>query len=327
MRPSVPLLTSPLVHIAQVAISVRLKRELVPGGAPSTHAPPVGAAMGEDELMDSSELQLQRRLVPVPILTLLIVLSGLPTDPAQSPSGGRFVYANDDDWDWAADLQRSERTALSTDYGVTSWSALDWAEEGLKKPVRGVAIGSLPSSPELTVKTLSKVRGATWTQLDANAGAIASAVKTKPQVLLMMSDSAFGLPVLLSDDDRRVLVSYLKGGGRLVVLDDGGRYGPILHALIEHDPISLFNLPAPRAGLPHSPPMPGVPGGPRLPSGAAVGVEPVDLEPSTPGGVPNELVDGLVERFAAWGTAETAPISRNSGHLEGRALRLKVKVR
>jgi len=56
-----------------------------------------------------------------------------------------------------------------------------------------------------------------------------------------------------------------------------------------------------------------------------LGTEPIEADPSAAGGVPNEVVAGLVERFSAWGTADSVTISRNSGHLEGRALRLRTK--
>src|SRR4051812_716488 len=96
-------------------------------------------------------------------LLLAIVLpvsaQGQEKEPARLSAEGRFLYADDDDWDWVSPLGTKTPSRLS-EYGAMPWSALDWMEEGLDE-VRGVVIGTLPEIGKyLTMGDLNRLRNA-----------------------------------------------------------------------------------------------------------------------------------------------------------------------
>ena len=82
------------------------------------------------------------------VAATIALLSGPAHADDADPIGGRFLFAGDDDWDWASPLGARKRSKLVR-YGAMAWSALDWAEEGLEE-VRGVLVG-VPPNPMKTM--------------------------------------------------------------------------------------------------------------------------------------------------------------------------------
>lgn len=165
--------------------------------------------------------------------------TALLTVPAHAddadPIGGRFLFAGDDDWDWASPLGAGNPSKLVR-YGAMAWSALDWAEEGLAE-VRGVLVG-VPPNPMKTMSMpdLSKLRGghATYQHHPQAPGVITRLLRAEhpPNVIILMQNSSR----VAADPDAisvKELVTFVKGGGRLVVLDEWGRYKSVLNAVVE----------------------------------------------------------------------------------------------
>ena len=71
-----------------------------------------------------------------------------------------------------------------------------------------------------------------WKVLPDAPGAIVQALVSKPQLILMNTVVVYGPLTPYSSDDLGSLVAFVKGGGRLVVLDDGARYGAVIKAMI-----------------------------------------------------------------------------------------------
>jgi len=161
---------------------------------------------------------------------LLLVLA-LVAAPTVAAAEGRLVYANDDDWDWASPLGAETRTHLDM-YGVMKWSALDWVESGLED-VRGLLVGTPPYDEELTLAELEAARGSHWSRVDARAGAIARAIngRSPPNVILMMRNLSTDPIPAFSARDLAALARFVARGGRVIVLDDWGVYGPVVSAL------------------------------------------------------------------------------------------------
>lgn len=165
--------------------------------------------------------------------------------------GGRFLFAGDDDWDWATPLGAKEPSKLVR-YGAMSWSALDWAEEGLDE-VRGGLIGIPPNAKKtMTMDDLSKLRGAkaTYQHHPQGPGIVQRllAEKEPPNVIILMQNSSIGAGAP-DDATIKTLVAFVKSGGRLVVLDEWKRYRSVLQAVTS----SALTLP-PGAPIPIAPP-------------------------------------------------------------------------
>jgi hypothetical protein len=173
-------------------------------------------------------------------LTTLVVLlaaapavraQGTPTQPARLSGEGRFLYANDDDWDWASPLGAAKPSRLS-EYGKMEWSALDWMEEGLDE-VRGVLIGTPPligdylSMDDLNkLRTFGKVKRS-YKQLKHEPNVIRDLLKQKdpPNLIIMMQDNGYaGRPPVTAEDVAAAL-EFVRRGGRLILLDDWEFYG------------------------------------------------------------------------------------------------------
>jgi hypothetical protein len=180
--------------------------------------------------------------------------TAFPTVPAHAeeadPIGGRFLFAGDDDWDWASPLG-AENPSKLVRYGTMAWSALDWAEDGLKE-VRGMLVG-VPPDPKKTMSMpdLSKLRGehATYQHHPQAPGVITRLLRAEPppNVIILMQNSSR----VAADPDAisvKELVVFVKGGGRLVVLDEWGRYKSVLNAVVE----TSLTLP-PGEGIPETP--------------------------------------------------------------------------
>src|SRR5207249_2073676 len=114
--------------------------------------------------------------------------------PPRLSAEGRFLYADDDDWDWASPLGAVKPCKLSV-YGVMPWSALDWMEEGLDE-VRGVFVGTPPAIGEyLTMGDLNRVRNAgpkrSYEQLAHTETVLRDLLKDSrpPNLIIMMQDN------------------------------------------------------------------------------------------------------------------------------------------
>ena len=65
------------------------------------------------------------------IVALAVIGSrGIAEEPGNP--AGRFLFAGDDDWDWASPLGAEQPSKLVR-YGAMGWSALDWAEADLEE--------------------------------------------------------------------------------------------------------------------------------------------------------------------------------------------------
>jgi hypothetical protein len=157
----------------------------------------------------------------------------------------------------------------------------------------------------MTVEQLAKHRGERWTQEPAKAGTIARALAAEqpPNVILLMRNSLADPEPELTSKDGAALTMFLAAGGRLIVLDDWGLFGPVLDALTGVEPsASRARVAAPR---------PSPRGLPSRPS--------VDRTE-----VPDAAVEALVARFARRGArAETATIVRDGTHRAGLAVRVR----
>lgn len=146
---------------------------------------------------------------------------------------GRFLFAGDDDWDWASRKDAAEPCKLAR-YGRMEWSALDWAEEGLPE-VRGALIG-VPPDPKKTMslEELSDLRGekATYRHHEQKPGVVKQLLEGEepPNVIILMQNlSKAGSP---SKEDVKELLGFLRAGGRLVVLDEWKKYHDLLDAVV-----------------------------------------------------------------------------------------------
>lgn len=153
---------------------------------------------------------------------------------------GRFLYAGDDDWDWASPLDAKNPSKLQR-YGKMEWSALDWAEEGLDQ-VRGVIVGTPPDAKRtLSLPELSALRGdrANYRAIPQNVNVFKKLRQRgePPNVLVLMQSQS--RPQMLRVEDMQELVKFVRGGGRVVVVDDWKRY----RKLLEHFVSDALKLP------------------------------------------------------------------------------------
>jgi hypothetical protein len=162
----------------------------------------------------------------------VVVLSPLSTE-------GRFLYANDDDWDWASPLGAKEPSRLATAYGKMPWSALDWMEEGLAE-VRGVLVGTPPVVGNyLTMADLNKLRGAgpkvSYKQIDHKQDTLADLFRAKmpPNVVIIMQDVQTSGPPPVSTADADAALEFVARGGRLLVLDDWTYYRALVTPFLD----------------------------------------------------------------------------------------------
>ena len=188
------------------------------------------------------------------LVLMAAATTAFPTVPAHAdeanPIGGRFLFAGDDDWDWASPLG-AENPSKLVRYGAMAWSALDWAEDGLKE-VCGALVGVPPASKKtMSMADLSKLRGehAIYQHHPQVPGVITRLLKAEhpPNVIILMQNSSrvAAAPDALSVKE---LVAFVKGGGRLVVLDEWGRYKSVLNAVLE----TALTLP-PGEAIPETP--------------------------------------------------------------------------
>lgn len=170
-----------------------------------------------------------------------------PPQPGLS-SEGRFLYANDDDWDWATPGQANEPCRLSV-YGRMSWSALDWLEEGLAE-VRGVLVGTPPASGNyLTMADLNKFRSAgskrSYEQLTPKANVLRDLLTDKkpPNLIILMQDIGPPQPVYTAAD-AAAAVEFVHRGGRLIILDDWSYYTAFAEAFAAKKRLPQVQAPA-----------------------------------------------------------------------------------
>jgi hypothetical protein len=164
-------------------------------------------------------------------LTVALTLTGWAAGqgpPRLSPEG-RFLYADDDDWDWASPAGTNEPCRLSI-YGRMPWSALDWMEEGLSE-VRGVLIGTPPESGGyLTMADLNRVRKAglkrSYEQLKHTPKILANVLKDRkpPNLIILMQDISPAGNLPLTPEEAEAGLQFVRRGGRLLVLDDWSCY-------------------------------------------------------------------------------------------------------
>lgn len=151
---------------------------------------------------------------------------GTPTQSARLSDEGRFLYANDDDWDWASPLGAAKPCRLS-EYGKMDWSALDWMEDGLEE-VRGVLIGTPPAlGGYLTMDDLNKIRTfgmikRSYKQVKHDPNVIRDLLKQKdpPNVIIVMQDIGMDGRPPVTDEDVAAALEFVRRGGRLIILDD-----------------------------------------------------------------------------------------------------------
>lgn len=163
------------------------------------------------------------------------IVSAQDEEKAGAVPGGRFLYAADDDWDWASPLAAKNKCKLVR-YGKMQWSALDWAEEGLDQ-VRGVLIGIPPNAKKtMTLDELSKLRGrhCSYRHLKQGPGVFERALNAaeRPNVIILMQNDSRGVKLGLDKAGIDHLVEFVKRGGRVVVLDDWHRYEQVLHSVV-----------------------------------------------------------------------------------------------
>ena len=168
--------------------------------------------------------------------------------PVRLSARGRFLYANDDDWDWASPA--GKQTSQLHTYGVMDWSALDWIEEGLAE-VRGLAVGTL--CDEYLGGSLDAARGrqgkSTYRVVAHRAGVFAERLapggKDGPNVVLVMRNRCDDFTPEFSAGDLEALAGFVERGGRLIALDDWGVYKPVLERLLAGKPAGEVKPPAP----------------------------------------------------------------------------------
>jgi hypothetical protein len=157
-------------------------------------------------------------------LLVLLAASGQGQEPARLSPEGRFLYADDDDWDWASPINTNQPCGLSA-YGRMPWSALDWMEADLDE-VRGVLIGTPPALGDyLTMADLNRVRNAgpkrSYEQLAHTPTVLRDLLKDRrpPNLIIMMQDCGpVDLPI--SQPELEAALEFVRRGGRLIILDD-----------------------------------------------------------------------------------------------------------
>lgn len=168
--------------------------------------------------------------------------AGEAAAPARLSASGRFLYANDDDWDWAS--PKGRQTSRLSEYGAMDWSAMDWIEEGLTE-VRVLAVGSLCTSHLAPGGTLDAARGRQGAHPAAECapfspGLLADRLRPEapegPNVVLMMRDGCNDPAPCLSDMDLEALVAFTARGGRVIVLDDWGALRAVLGRMLAGRP-------------------------------------------------------------------------------------------
>ena len=190
------------------------------------------------------------------MLAAVLVLVGIggaagqgPASPARLSAEGRFLYADDDDWDWASPAGCKGPCRLSV-YGRMPWSALDWMEEGLPE-VRGVLIGTPPAAGNyLTMADLNRIRNAgpkrSYEQLAHTPHILANLLRDKrpPNLIILMQDIGPAQPPVTRAEAEAAL-AFVRRGGRLIVLDDWRCYRLLVEPFLERQ---RFPLTPPAAG-------------------------------------------------------------------------------
>lgn len=190
-------------------------------------------------------------------LTLLLTITATMWAAAQTPgprlsAEGRFLYADDDDWDWATPANANVPSRLSI-YGRMPWSALDWMEEGLDE-VRGVLVGTPPASGGyLTMSDLNKIRSAgprrSYEQITHTPNILSNLLQDKKPPNLIM-DIGTSQPPITSKDVAAGL-EFVRRGGRLIILDDWQYYQALAAPFLDKKKFSKKPLPAPTAKQRH----------------------------------------------------------------------------
>jgi hypothetical protein len=173
------------------------------------------------------------------ILTAVSLVQAQPEQPLpQLSTEGRFLYANDDDWDWASPLGANKLSGLST-YGKMPWSALDWIEEGLDE-VRGVLLGTPPLLGNyLTMGDLNQLRGAgpkcSYENIYHKPGALAAQItgKKPPNVIILMQDIGSNGKPVITQAEVAAAFDFVARGGRLLVLDDWFYYRDLIAPFLD----------------------------------------------------------------------------------------------
>jgi hypothetical protein len=169
------------------------------------------------------------------LLAAALLTSLCPVAQGEQPAAieGRFLFAGDDDWDWASPLGADKPCKLVR-YGRMPWSALDWAEQGLEE-VRGAIVG-IPPDPKktLSLEELSKLRGpkAKYRHHPQNPGVIRNMLKGEnaPNVIILMQNT--GNKGTLRAECLERLEQFVRNGGRVVVLDEWRKYGAVLDTMV-----------------------------------------------------------------------------------------------
>src|SRR5581483_1586583 len=183
--------------------------------------------------------QAMRCFICATALAGFVALGSNAQENVRLSTEGRFLYADDDDWDWASPLGTKEPCGLSA-YGRMPWSALDWMEEGLSE-VRGVLIGTPPASGNyLTMADLNRVRKAGpklgYDQVPHKADILSDLVKDRkpPNVIIMMTDIGLntGKPPITAADVEAGL-EFVRRGGRLLILDDWKYYRDLVSPFVD----------------------------------------------------------------------------------------------
>lgn len=182
-------------------------------------------------------------LIPAPALAPAAAASAAAKDPAPArlSAKGRFLYANDDDWDWAS--PKGKLTTNLSVNGEMDWSALDWIEEGLPE-IRGLVLGTLPLEALRPADDLDEARGRRGKKAYATeppaAGTLAKRLgagdAAAPNVVLLVRGSAGDPPPDFSAEDLEALHDLVARGGRLIVLDEWGCYRPVLDRFLSGRP-------------------------------------------------------------------------------------------
>src|SRR5262245_24565740 len=162
------------------------------------------------------------------LVAFAVALGPQAQDSPRFSAEGRFLYADDDDWDWASPGNAAKPCGLAV-YGRMPWSALDWMEEGLTE-VRGVLIGTPPALGDyLTMAALNKVRSAGpkrgYDQIAHTPDILANLLKDKkpPNLIIIMQDIGDRQPPVTGRDVEAAL-ELVRRGGRLIILDDWRYY-------------------------------------------------------------------------------------------------------
>jgi hypothetical protein len=186
-------------------------------------------------------------------LVLLVAAASASAQPVQPlpvlSTEGRFLYANDDDWDWASPLGANEPSRLTV-YGKMPWSALDWMEDGLDQ-VRGVLLGTPPLLGDyLTMADLNKIRGAgpkvSYKQVPHNQKGLAAVLRDKdaPNVVIVMQDIGFHKVPHIFPEDVAAAYEFVARGGRLLILDDWKYCRGLVTPYLDDKKFVLAKLPA-----------------------------------------------------------------------------------